>query len=123
MIISHDYEEETAKLKELKKLTDEINAVELDKLFKLGGIEYDYGAGYEVNEKKRKAWKEAAPAGFAVCCIYSMFYDSKSETYFGYQGSLRKNQTLDVIYKFLCALGYQMCDEETAWQNGTHELF
>ncbi len=33
MIISHDYEEETAKLKELKRLTDEINAVELDKLF------------------------------------------------------------------------------------------
>ena len=23
----------------------------------------------------------------------------------------------------ICALGYQMCDEETAWQNGTHELF
>lgn len=94
-----------------------------ERLFKLGGIEYDYAAGYEVNEERRKAWEEAAPAGFAVCCIYSMFYDSKAETYFGYQGSLRKNQTLDVIYKFLCALGYQMCDEETAWQNGTHELF
>ena len=95
----------------------------VSKLFELGGIEYDYGAGYEVNEERRKAWEEAAPAGFAVCCIYSMFNDSKTETYFGYQGSLRKNLTLDVIYRFLCALGYQMCDEETAWQNGTHELF
>lgn len=29
----------------------------------------------------------------------------------------------DAQYMKICALGYQMCDEETAWQNGTHELF
>ncbi len=33
MIISHNYDEEMKRLKELKALADEVNAVELDKLF------------------------------------------------------------------------------------------
>lgn len=33
MIISHNYEEEAEMLKKLKELADEVNAVELDKLF------------------------------------------------------------------------------------------
>jgi ParB family chromosome partitioning protein len=34
-----------------------------------------------------------------------------------------ESRTLDVLYKHLCAIGYQMSDEEKALQNGTHELF
>lgn len=35
----------------------------------------------------------------------------------------KENGTLDAIYKYLCALGYEMSDEEKAMQDGTHELF
>ena len=35
----------------------------------------------------------------------------------------QKRKTLDVLYKHLCAIGYQMSDDEKALQDGTHELF
>lgn len=92
-------------------------------LYKLGGFEYDYGAGTDANEQKLIAWKEAARAGYSVCCIYAMLYDDPAKGYFGYDGRKRTAPDLDIIYEFLCNLGYRMCDEEKAWQNGTHELF
>ena len=34
-----------------------------------------------------------------------------------------RNERLDMIYKYLCKLGYQMSDTELQLQNGTHEVF
>ncbi len=92
-------------------------------LYELGRLKYDYGAGTDANEQKLIAWKEAARAGYSVCCIYAMLYDEPAKGYFGYDGRKRTAPDLDIIYEFLCNLGYRMCDEEKAWQNGTHELF
>lgn len=59
--------------------------------------------------------------------IYSLFDDSKKESYAsGYHGSYpeyRRSTKLDGLYLWLTSLGYQMSDEERALQDGTHELF
>ena len=35
----------------------------------------------------------------------------------------KKNDTLDMIYKALCSMGYEMTEEEKAMQDGSHSLF
>ncbi|MPN15541.1 hypothetical protein SDC9_162875 [bioreactor metagenome] len=75
--------------------------------------------------------KEKAPAArILLTSLYSTFRDSAENTYFygaetvaEKRGYHKKNEKLDAIYDCLCALGYQMSDEERYLRDGTHEIF
>ncbi len=55
---------------------------------------------------------------------YAISEDSAQNGYYdGWYAKHSDNHRLDMIYDFLCSLGYEMSDEEKALQNGTHELF
>jgi ParB family chromosome partitioning protein len=45
----------------------------------------------------------------------------------GYYGTqfpeFKANKNLDLIYDFMCKLGYEMSTEEKQLQDGTHELY
>lgn len=67
-------------------------------------------------------------SGAAISLItYSNSGDSETMGYYyeGYGDTIpyhQKNEDLDIIYDFLCRLGYTMCDEEKQLQDGTHPL-
>ena len=54
---------------------------------------------------------------------YSYWGDTKNNRYNDWNGCYSSNETLDRLYEFLKALGYEESDEETALRNGTSELF
>ncbi len=85
---------------------------------------YQYRVDKELTEKFFKEQPSNAPAVF----IYFLTGDSDENSYvvttFGEEmPSHYRNERLDMIYKYLCKLGYQMSDTELQLQNGTHELF
>jgi len=105
-------------------------------------LDFDYYASleglqaeksYQMNySQKKEAMKnvKAPAARILLASLYSMFRDSAENTYFcGAEASAekrgyhKKNGKLDAIYDCLCALGYQISDEERALRDGTHELF
>ena len=62
--------------------------------------------------------------------LYCTFKDSGESTYFygaeaspELRGRHKQNNALDAIYDCLCALGYEMSDDEMALMDGSHELF
>ena len=54
---------------------------------------------------------------------YSTFGDNSRETCRDYYARYRKSKRLARIYDRLCALGYEMSDEEKALMDGTSELY
>ena len=85
---------------------------------------YQYRVDKELTEKFFKEQPSNAPAVF----IYFLTGDNDENSYvvttYGEEmPSHYKNERLDMIYKYLCKLGYQMSDTELQLQNGTHELF
>lgn len=55
---------------------------------------------------------------------YAFSEDSANNSYYdSWRVEYGKNERLDMIYDFLCTLGYEMSDEEKALRDGTHELF
>lgn len=60
--------------------------------------------------------------------VYAFFGDSAKRNYTGSGArtaypEFDRNAVLELLYKWLCSLGYQMSDEETAMMNGTHEVY
>lgn len=82
-------------------------------------------------QKKEMMKSAKVPATrILLTSMYSMFRDSAENTYFhGAEASAekrgyhKKNEKLDAIYDCLCALGYEMSDEERAYKDGSHELY
>lgn len=62
-----------------------------------------------------------------IIIIYASFGDSKDKRcYGGYIKAFpyyQQNRTLELLYKFLTSLGYEMSDEEKQLLDGTHPLF
>lgn len=85
-------------------------------------LNYD---SYYNKEKLQQAYDEN-PAGTTVLIVYRMLEDSGEETCY-YRNStsvkFQKNEVLERIYDFLCALGYEMSTEEIEVTNGTYELY
>lgn len=109
------------------KLTGRGNSVSWELLCEKIGEDYTKYK-YSCNREKLESYVKENPANAPVVILMALTGDSKEENYFfeGYGESLpthKKNSTLDVAYKYLCKLGYEMSDEEKALQNGTHELF
>ncbi len=54
---------------------------------------------------------------------YSLWCDSKDGCCVDYAGRFKENKKLKALYQGLCALGYQMSDEEIEMLNGTSKLY
>ena len=83
---------------------------------------------YAINEALLQKAMNKDPQKLSLATAYMVSGDDDRETYyFGNYGEsmpkYQKNKQLDLIYEFLCALGYQMSEEEKKLQSGTHELF
>lgn len=57
----------------------------------------------------------------AAYCALEQWYNTHG--YSTWDGKICKNKKLDVLYANLKKLGYQMSDEEIAWQQGKHPCF
>lgn len=86
---------------------------------------------YSVDKSKfdsycagQNRWRIAALAAYALLGddVYNRnrYY---AENYGKALPEYHVNSGLNTIYEFLCALGYELSDEEQAMKNGTHELF
>lgn len=91
--------------------------------------EYDWRMGF-TQKRELKEKSNAPAASVLLMSLYSMLKDNAENTYFygaessaEQRGQYKKNDKLDAIYNCICALGYQMSDEEKSLQDGTHELF
>lgn len=67
------------------------------------------------------------PSNAPIVLLSALSGDSSSMSYYNENHgitmpSYKENKKLDMIYQYLCKLGYEMSDEEKALQNGTHEL-
>lgn len=83
---------------------------------------------YDVEKEKLKAFYEKDPGAALALIVYCNSGDSENSGYYyeGYREAMphhQKNRDLDVVYDYLCRLGYRMCDEEKQLQDGTHPLF
>lgn len=85
---------------------------------------YQYRADSDLTQKFFEENPSHAPAVFVYFCSGDSAEYSYVVTTFGEDLPTHyKNERLDIIYKYLCHLGYQMSDVELQLQNGTHELF
>lgn len=83
---------------------------------------------YTIEKEMLKAFWDKDPGAAMALIVYSYSGDGKEQGYYyaGYGESMpqhKKNHNLDVLYEYLCRLGYRMCDEEKQLQDGTHPLF
>ena len=106
--------------------------VDIELLAELLGIEVDENSTQEELEEDVADAAEARPEYALLAVAYSVM-DAGRRGVPGYwssewtnKGSLyyhAENEKLDRLYRFLCALGYEMSDEERAMQEGTHWVF
>lgn len=66
---------------------------------------------------------KSAPERVLLMAAYANMGDSDRRNYHDWRSQHTEDEALDMIYKFLERLGYEMSDEERAYRNGTHELF
>lgn len=66
---------------------------------------------------------QSAPERVLLMAAYANMGDSVRRHYHDYCSQSKEDEALDMIYEFLERLGYEMSDEERAYQAGTHELF
>ena len=83
---------------------------------------------YYVDKKLLYSFFENEPNRSLVILDYVYCGDKEENGYYHmgrseYMPTHDKNLRLDLIYKYLCKLGYQMADEEKQLQDGTHQLF
>ena len=83
---------------------------------------------YSINKDLLKAFYDKDPGATMALIVYCNSGDSKESGYYyaSYGESMpshKDNRDLDVLYEYLCRLGYRMCDEEKQLQDGTHPLF
>jgi hypothetical protein len=91
-------------------------------------IGQDQNRTYDIDKDLLREFYDRDPGAAMAIITYSNSGDNECNGY--YYGSIgesmprfRTNKDLDVIYDYLCRLGYQMCDEEKQLQDGTHPLF
>lgn len=83
---------------------------------------------YSIDEDAYLIAYAESPERFNLLTAYCFTGDSEDERYYSpnYQQRFpehNENERLDLIYSFLCRLGYEMSDEEKQLQDGTHPLF
>ena len=91
-------------------------------------IEQDPKKTYSIDKDLLKAFYDKDPGAAMALIVYSNSGDGKESGYYyaNYGEGMpyhSGNRDLDVLYEYLCRLGYRMCDEEKQLQDGTHPLF
>ncbi|MBP3409565.1 MAG: hypothetical protein J6M10_01075, partial [Clostridia bacterium] len=89
------------------------------------------GASYtNMNAEKRKLYEEIVPGAQAstalqaAAAVWSLLEGGYQKLdYASWNGRHKENPQLDMVYAFLQAVGYEMSDEEKAWQSGSHPCF
>ncbi len=110
----------------LEKLSGKYMNTDWELLYEKIGKEYTKNSYYCERADLERYISENPSNAYAVIATASC--GRKDEGYYGRGYSermpeYRENHTLDLLYKYLCNIGYEMSDEEKALQNGTHELF
>lgn len=83
---------------------------------------------YSVDKKLYDAFLKEQPNRAPAIIAWCMTMDNNEKGFYhanwgSQMPSYDKNESLRMIYDFLCRLGYEMSDEELQLQNGTHPLF
>ncbi len=83
---------------------------------------------YQCERKNLDKYLNSDPSNSPIVLLLAMSGDTKQAGYYTERyGEIMpehmENHTLNMVYEYLCRLGYGMSDEEKALQNGTHELF
>ena len=83
---------------------------------------------YDIDKDLLKVYYDKDPGAAMALIVYcnsgdGMLLGYYTEGWGETMPSHSKNITLDVIYDYLCRLGYRMSDEEKQLQDGTHPLF
>ncbi len=82
----------------------------------------DKSTEYMLDLIKTESKKKAGI--FLLKYAYALSKDKKNNGYYSsWSVEYSTNNRLDLIYDFLCKLGYEMSDEEKALRDGTHEMF
>ncbi len=87
-----------------------------------------FGLTKEVNEEKVTysmiaEFVQKHPEKALLYHAYAIWCDSKDETCFDWGYHFKENKKLKMIYQGLCALGYELSDEEEEMLNGSCPLF
>lgn len=83
---------------------------------------------YEIAPEVMEKLLEEKPHNGKLIIVAAANGGSKDKAYFveNYRDEVptwSRNEYLDLAYKYLCKIGYEMSDEEKALQNGSHVLF
>jgi ParB family chromosome partitioning protein len=83
---------------------------------------------YDIDKDLLRSFYKRDPGAAMALIAYSNSGDREDSGYYyaGYGEAMphhQKNTDLDVLYGYLCRLGYTMCEEEKQLQDGTHPLF
>ncbi|MBQ6946765.1 MAG: ParB/RepB/Spo0J family partition protein [Clostridia bacterium] len=107
------------------------------KLYKFGSLNkgvlqkkigQDSKRTYDIDKELLRSFYERDPGAAMALIAYSNSGDREDSGYYypSYSEGMpyyQKNEDLDVLYDFLCRIGYTMCEEEKQLQAGTHPLF
>lgn len=86
-------------------------------------LDFDFDNDEEFTFDSISEQFKASPERVLLMVAYANFEDGANEKYHDWAGKHMENGTLDMLYNYLTRFGYEMSDEEKAYQNGTHELF
>ncbi|MDO5398785.1 MAG: ParB/RepB/Spo0J family partition protein [bacterium] len=83
---------------------------------------------YSCKRENLDRFVKEHPKNANIIILYAVCGDSGKMGYYEANNgeempSYKKNNRLDLIYKYLCKLGYKMSDEEKALKDGTHEFY
>ena len=83
---------------------------------------------YDLDQTLLRELYDRDPGAAMTLIAYSNSGDREDSGYYyaSYGETMpyhQKNTDLDVLYGYLCRLGYTMCEEEKQLQAGTHPLF
>ena len=92
--------------------------------FHLGSNDYSTKDKLAAAEKMLSLRATSNPALDLAVTVYCSLEKGYSPlSYTTWNNKHQANEKLDTVYRFLMAVGYQMSDEEKAWQDGTHPCF
>lgn len=82
---------------------------------------------YGINDKEDYSvvaeFTKKHPEKALLMTVYAQWCDSEYNDCYNWEGNYKENQALNELYRGLCALGYQMSDEEKQMLDGSHPIY
>lgn len=102
-------------------LTGYRHSINRDMFLSLLNIKADRNEDLDISQIQQAA--RISPEQMLLFISYAKLGDDSCCKYHNYNNIHQENPTVGLVYECLDKLGYQMSDEERAYQDGTHELF